>query len=54
MYKLALAQINATVGDTGGNTEKVIEYIKKAKSKDVDLVIFPELTTTGYPPKDLY
>jgi len=53
MYKLALAQINATVGDTGGNTEKVIEYIKKAKSKDVDLVIFPELTTTGYPPKDL-
>lgn len=53
MYKLAFAQINATVGDIDGNTEKVIEYIKKAKWKDVDLVIFPELTTTGYPPKDL-
>jgi NAD+ synthase (glutamine-hydrolysing) len=53
MYKVAFAQINATVGDIGGNTEKVIEYIKKAKWKDVDLVIFPELTTTGCPPKDL-
>ncbi|NQE05936.1 hypothetical protein C5S32_08695 [ANME-1 cluster archaeon GoMg1] len=53
MYKVAFAQVNATVGDIDGNTEKVIEYIKKAKCKDVDLVIFPELTTTGYPPKDL-
>jgi NAD+ synthase (glutamine-hydrolysing) len=50
---VALAQINATVGDLDGNTEKIIENIKKAKQRDADLVIFPELTTTGYPPKDL-
>lgn len=48
-----MAQINATVGDLDGNTEKIIENIKKAKQRDADLVIFPELTTTGYPPKDL-
>ena len=52
-YRVALAQVNATVGDIDGNTEKIIEYIKKAKEKDADLVIFPELMTTGYPPKDL-
>jgi NAD+ synthase (glutamine-hydrolysing) len=48
---VALAQINATVGDIRGNTEKVIEYMKRAS--DANLVIFPELTLTGYPPKDL-
>lgn len=52
-YRVALAQINTTVGDLNGNTEKIIENIKKAKQRDADLVIFPELTTTGYPPKDL-
>ena len=51
LYKVALAQINATVGDIRGNTEKVIEYMKRAS--DANLVIFPELTLTGYPPKDL-
>jgi NAD+ synthase (glutamine-hydrolysing) len=50
---VALAQINVSVGDLDGNSEKIIEYIKKAKLKDADLVVFPELTTTGYPPKDL-
>ena len=53
MYKVALAQLNATVGDIDGNTEKTIEYIKTAREKGADLVIFPELTITGYPPKDL-
>ncbi|MEA2076267.1 MAG: NAD+ synthase [Euryarchaeota archaeon] len=53
MYKVALAQRNATVGDIDGNTEKIVEYIKTARDKGADLVIFPELTITGYPPKDL-
>jgi NAD+ synthase (glutamine-hydrolysing) len=51
--RIALAQINTIVGDLDGNAKKVIEYIEKAKGKDADLVIFPELTITGYPPKDL-
>ena len=53
MLKLALAQINPTVGDIGGNTAKIISYIKKAGNKKSDIVIFPELTLTGYPPEDL-
>ena len=53
MYKVALAQRNATVGDIDGNTKKIIEYIKTAREKGADLVIFPELAITGYPPKDL-
>jgi len=53
MYKVALAQLNATVGDIDGNTKKIIEYIKTAREKGADLVIFPELAITGYPPKDL-
>ena len=52
-YRVALAQINATVGDVEGNAEKVIGCVKKAKWAGADLVVFPELTTTGYPPKDL-
>ncbi|MFA6215585.1 MAG: NAD+ synthase [Patescibacteria group bacterium] len=51
--KIAIAQINTTVGDLVGNTNKVVDCIKKAKKKKVDLVVFPELTITGYPPKDL-
>jgi NAD+ synthase (glutamine-hydrolysing) len=53
MYKVALAQLNATVGDIDGNTEKIVEHIEKAREKGTDLAIFPELTITGYPPKDL-
>ncbi len=52
-FRIALAQINATVGDLEGNTEKIIEFIKKAREKDVDLIAFPELAITGYPPEDL-
>jgi NAD+ synthase (glutamine-hydrolysing) len=51
--KIALAQINSTVGDIKGNTDKIISYINKAKAKNVDLVVFPELSICGYPPKDL-
>ncbi len=53
MIKIAIAQINPTVGDLEGNTEKIIEYISLAKSKGANLVVFPELAITGYPPKDL-
>ena len=53
MIRIALAQVNPTVGDIDGNTAKIIEYIKKARDSGVDLVVFPELVITGYPPKDL-
>ena len=50
--KIALAQINPTVGDFRKNTEKICSFIDHAKSQGADLVIFPELAVTGYPPKD--
>jgi NAD+ synthase (glutamine-hydrolysing) len=51
--KIALAQINPVVGDLEGNFQKITGYIKKACRAGADLVVFPELCTTGYPPKDL-
>lgn len=51
--KVALAQINTTVGDLAGNEAKIIAAYQRAAAGGVDLVIFPELTTTGYPPRDL-
>ncbi|MCX7785364.1 MAG: NAD+ synthase [candidate division WOR-3 bacterium] len=51
--KIGIAQINSVVGDISGNTEKIIDYIRRAKAKKVDLIIFPELAICGYPPKDL-
>ncbi|MFA5839959.1 MAG: NAD+ synthase [Candidatus Margulisiibacteriota bacterium] len=51
--RLALAQINPTVGDLSGNTVKIIDFIEKAKQEEADLVVFPELAITGYPPEDL-
>ena len=51
--RIALAQINTTVGDLNGNTKKIIDRIEAAKKKKADLVVFPELAITGYPPKDL-
>ncbi len=53
IVRLALAQINATVGDLPGNTTKVIDTIDRARQEGADLVAFPELTLTGYPPEDL-
>ncbi|HEY5594559.1 MAG TPA: NAD+ synthase [Nitrospiria bacterium] len=51
--RIALAQINCTVGDLEGNTEKICEYIEKAKALEADLVAFPEMAIPGYPPEDL-
>ncbi len=52
-FRLALAQINTTVGDLEGNTARIIEYIERARAVGADLVAFPELAITGYPPEDL-
>ncbi len=53
-FRLALAQINSTVGDISGNTSKIIEYLERARDElQADLVAFPELAITGYPPEDL-
>ena len=52
-FRLALAQINLTVGDITGNTSRMLECLHQAVEADADLVAFPELATTGYPPEDL-
>lgn len=51
--RLALAQINCTVGDLSYNSEKIIDYIGRAQRCGADIVSFPELSITGYPPEDL-
>ncbi|EEF62034.1 NAD+ synthase [Pedosphaera parvula] len=51
--KVALAQINTTVGDLAGNEAKILAGYQRAVEAGVDLVMFPELTITGYPPRDL-
>jgi len=51
--RVGIAQINSTVGDLSGNTRKIVESIDQAKSLGVDLLTFPELAITGYPPEDL-
>jgi len=51
--RLAMAQINCTVGDLDGNVRKITEYIRKAREAGAELVAFPELAVTGYPPEDL-
>ncbi len=51
--RVALAQINSTVGDLEGNTAKILHYIDMAREARADLVAFPELAVTGYPPEDL-
>ncbi|MCG2710165.1 MAG: NAD+ synthase [Thermodesulfovibrionales bacterium] len=51
--KIALAQINPTVGGIEGNVLKICDYIRKAREKKSSLVIFPELSITGYPPEDI-
>jgi NAD+ synthase (glutamine-hydrolysing) len=51
--KVALAQMNTTVGDVWGNVEKTAEALERAVEGGAGLVVFPELTVTGYPPEDL-
>ena len=50
--KIALAQINPTVGDFQGNTQKIIDFSRQASAAGADLVMFPELAVCGYPPAD--
>ena len=51
--KIALAQINPTIGDLEGNREKILRDVRRVRKRGGDLVVFPELSVTGYPPEDL-
>ncbi len=51
--KIALGQINPTVGDFCGNAAKIISYTREAQQRGADLILFPELAICGYPPRDL-
>ena len=51
--KIAIAQINATVGDLAGNAARVLEFAQRAKAQGADLMLTPELVLCGYPPEDL-
>jgi NAD+ synthase (glutamine-hydrolysing) len=53
IIRIAMAQINPTVGDLSGNVEKVIAYLNRARSFGADITLFPELALPGYPPEDL-
>ncbi len=50
---LALAQVNTAVGDLEGNSRKILEFARRAEDARADIVVFPELCLTGYPPEDL-
>src|SRR5881409_3097006 len=51
--RLAIAQLNSTVGDLDGNAAKIAARLADARAAGADLVLFPELAVTGYPPEDL-
>ena len=51
--RVALGQINTTVGDLAGNTAKMADFATRAAEKSAELIVFPELAITGYPPRDL-
>jgi NAD+ synthase (glutamine-hydrolysing) len=51
--RIGLCQINTTVGDIEGNTKKILDYIARGRKMGVDLLAFPEMAVTGYPPEDL-
>jgi NAD+ synthase (glutamine-hydrolysing) len=51
--RVAVAQIDTTVGDFSGNSEKIVAFGRRAEKEGADLVLFPELALSGYPPKDL-
>ena len=51
--RIAIAQINLTVGDLSGNVDRALGYLDRAEAAGADLVVFPELTICGYPPEDL-
>ena len=51
--RIGLCQINTTVGDIEGNTRKILDYITLGKKMGADILVFPEMAVTGYPPEDL-
>jgi NAD+ synthase (glutamine-hydrolysing) len=51
--KIALGQINPTVGDFAGNAAKIIQFSRRAQAEGAGLILFPELSVCGYPPRDL-
>ena len=51
--RIALAQLNAVVGDLDGNRDRILDHLRRAEAEGADLVVFPELAVTGYPPEDL-
>src|SRR5882724_4697465 len=51
--RIALAQVNATVGDLEGNTEQLVAWTKRAAAAGARIVVFPEMFLTGYPVEDL-
>ena len=51
--RIALAQLNAVVGDLAGNRDRIVASLAEARDAGADLVVFPELAVTGYPPEDL-
>ena len=51
--RVALAQMNAVVGDLDGNRSRILDGVQEARSLGSDLIVFPELAVTGYPPEDL-
>ena len=51
--RIALAQINPTVGDFAGNVNRMVRAARDAAGRNAEVVVFPELALTGYPPRDL-
>jgi NAD+ synthase (glutamine-hydrolysing) len=51
--RIALAQTNSTVGDLSGNAQRILSFTRRASQQSAEVVVFPELTLTGYPPRDL-
>ena len=51
--RIALAQVNSTVGDLAGNSQTIVEWTRRAAGRGADLVLFPEMMLTGYPVEDL-
>ena len=51
--RIALGQINTVIGDFSGNSDKIIDFARRAREAGADLILFPELSICGYPPRDL-
>src|SRR3954451_11217419 len=51
--RIALAQINTTVGDIDGNAEAIVNGVRRARAEGAQVALFPELAVNGYPPEDL-